>query len=178
MSSSWWSCHRAVEAVCATGIEVVARTSGLKRVENRRPPKLLKEVQVLVNADETSHHAGTFFSLKAKSSLSALAHQYSIPLGQFLLCKTPPLKLESRGKLLTAEQARDLPSEQEDELIKVFVGDDPEPKSLVDVQHSLISVCAGRFWQAFRLYVVCDDSMDAKVVEKLRAEVSDWDAPA
>jgi 16S rRNA A1518/A1519 N6-dimethyltransferase RsmA/KsgA/DIM1 with predicted DNA glycosylase/AP lyase activity len=54
----------------------------------------------------------------------------------------------------------------------VFVGEDPEPKSLVEVGHGLAQLCAGHVYQSLRLYVVCDDD---DLVEQLRNSVRDWD---
>jgi HD superfamily phosphohydrolase len=146
-------------------------------IETRRPPKLLMEVQVLEDAKHQATHRGMFFFSLAKRSVKALAEKYGIPLGQFLLCKTRPLRLEPRGSSLTADQARSVEPEQEDELIKVFVGDSAEPKSLVEVTHSLIHVCSDYVWQAFRLYVVYEGADRDDVLSRLQAEVSTWDAP-
>jgi len=151
-------------------IQALARS-----IQNRRPPKLLKEVQVF-ETTEQEHHAGTAFWRKARNSLEGLASKYNIPLGQFLLCKTKPLKLEERGALHTTAQARELQPEAEDELIKVFIGDEKEPRSLVDINHSLIRACEGRQFQFFRLYVVFEGDDRDQVVENLRDEVKNWDA--
>jgi hypothetical protein len=141
-------------------------------IENRRPPRLLKQVLVLEPGTNT-HHAGTTFWLHAKSRLRALAESHNIPLGHFLLCKTKPFKLE-RAAMLTADQARALPPEEQDEGIKVFMGTAPEPVSLVDIKHSLINICSGRFFQAFRLYVVHDAPNSAATVGRMQEEVSTW----
>jgi len=136
---------------------------------------LLKEVSVLKERF-AQHHAGTTFWLNCRLRLGALAEQFSIPIGQFLLAKTSPLGVEPRPALLTADQAGGLPPEDKDELIKVFIGDDPEPKSLVDIKHSLISVCAGKFFQTFRLYLVYEGKDKEKVVSDLREQVRNWDS--
>jgi len=145
-------------------------------IQNRRPPRLLKEVSVF---EETArkHHAGTAFWQKAKSSLADLADRHGIPNGQFLLCKTKPLRLEERGAFHTTEQARQLPPEAEDELIKVFIGGETEPRSLVDIDHSLIQACAGRYFQTFRIYVIYEGSDRDSVIARLRDEVGAWDTP-
>ena len=143
-------------------------------IEARRPPKLLKEVQVLEDMTHQAHNPGQFLLSRAKQSLRALADKHGIPLGQFLLASTGQLKLEKRGAFLTADQARTLESEEEDELIKVFVGSDQEPKSLVEVPYSIIHVCADYLWQAFRLYVVYEGADRETVLNRLRSEVSDW----
>ena len=145
-------------------------------IESRRPPKLLMEVQVLEDAEHQAHNRGRSFLSRAKMSLKKLAEKHNIPLGQFFLCATGPLKLEKRGPLVTAKQGRDIESELEDELIKIFVGDEPEPKSLVEVSHSIIYVCSKYTWQAFRLYVVYDGSDQATVLSHLRDEVRGWAA--
>lgn len=146
-------------------------------IESRRPPKLLKEVQILEDVARSSgHNGGTFFWAKARTSLRDLATKYGIPLGQFLLCRTKPLKLEPHGPLVSVQQARKLPSEDEDEVIRVFVGNETEPRSLVSINHSLIYACGSHTWQAFRLYVVYEGSDRADVVSRLQADVANWDA--
>jgi HD superfamily phosphohydrolase len=124
--------HRAVEE----GDDVMKALA--RSIEARRPPKLLKEVQILARDNETDYHAGTFFRMKAKGALRGLAEEVRIPLGQFLLCQTKPLRLEPRGNMVTAEQAQKMPSDREDELVKVFIGAEEEPRSLVDIKYSLI----------------------------------------
>ena len=148
-----------------------------KAVQNRRPPKLLKEVCILEDGAQ-QHHAGSAFWQRAKNCLKDLADSRNIDLGQFLLCRTGPLWLEKRGPLLTADQARGLPAETEDELIKVFVAGQDEPRSLVDIKHSLISQCAGKFFQSFRLYLVYEGNDLDEVVSRLRDEVRGWHLPA
>jgi len=143
-------------------------------IESRRPPKLLMEVQVLEDAEHQTHNQGRSFFSRAKGSLKKLAEKHNIPLGQFFLCSTAPLKLEKRGPFVTAKQGRDIESEVEDELIKVFVGGESEPRSLVEVSHSLIYVCSKYTWQAFRLYVVCDGSDQTKAAGPIRDEVRGW----
>lgn len=142
---------------------------------NRRPPALLREVRVCVERN-TPHHAGSTFMQNCRHRLPALADG-GIRLGQFLLCETRPLGLEERGALLTAEEARRIPSEEAEEDVKVFVGDEKEPRSLVDVEHSLVSKCAGYFFQVFRLYVVYEGEDRDAVIARLRGAVRDWDRP-
>lgn len=146
-----------------------------RSIESRQPPKLLKEVQVLHDHNDGEHHAGSFFWTKAKSSLEKLAQDHEVPLGQFLLCKTKPVRLEPRGPLQTMQEAMSSPSERQDELIKVFVESEEEPRSLVDIKHSLAHLCGGHFWQSYRLYVVCNDEDKQQKVESLRATVANWD---
>jgi hypothetical protein len=163
---------RLVQLASKEGDDVMKALAGC--IEKRRPPKLLHEVQVLEDTEHQTHNCGKVFFSTAKRSLKALAEKYDIPPGQFLLCYTKPLKLEPRGAFVRAEQARGLEPEEEDELIKVFTGDDPEPKSLVEIEHSLMYVCSNHQWQAFRLYVVYDGTDKKDVVGRLHSEVRDW----
>ncbi len=156
-------------------------------IEARHPPKLLKEVQVLVENGK-DHHVGSTFWKAAKYRLERLADEFRIPLGQFLLCQTKPVKLESRGSDITLEMAKEMAKgkaegqakeeafERKDELIKVFVNNESEPQSLVDIEHSLINKCSNHFWQAFRLYVVYEGTDKDEVIEKLRSKVANWDS--
>ncbi len=147
-----------------------------RAVRDRRPPKLLKEVLVLRHKREP-HHAGSAFKQNCRHHLGDLSENSGIPPGQFLLCETLPLELEPRGRLLTAEEARSLRPEEEEELIKVFVQGEREPKALVEIPHSLISQCASYVFQSFRLYVVYEgQDRDARMAY-LRGEVRNWDRP-
>jgi HD superfamily phosphohydrolase len=142
-------------------------------IRRRRPPKLLKEVLVLEQNSKTAH-AGTLFKKDCKHQLKALAEKHNLSLGRFLVCETRPLTLEERGALLTEEQARSLEPEEKEEIIKVFVGDAPEPVSVVSIPHSVVHLCSNHFFQAFRLYLVCDDATDDKLIAQLRDEVRGW----
>lgn len=144
-------------------------------IQGRRPPQLLREVSVLKSTnDPNPHHAGTAFERNCRDGLAKLANDFGIPLKQFILCETPPLRIENRGLLISAEKAM-AADRKEEELIKVFVADEPEPKSLVDVPHSLVSRCADLFFQSFRLYVVYDGPEKEQVIAQLREKVKDWD---
>ncbi len=158
----------AASAVEQQVIQVLARA-----ILRRTPPKLLREVSVLKTRGDQAH-AGTIFFNNCKHQLPSLAGASGIPLGQFLICQTRPLTLEERGGRMTAEEARGMGPEKEDELIKVFQGDDPEPKSLVDIENTFASVCADRFYQAYRLYVVYEgDDREAKM-EELQTHTEPW----
>lgn len=152
-------------------IKVLANT-----IRERRPPKLLKEVCVF-ERNETQHHAGTTFKHNCKHKLKNLAEEFDIPLGQFLICETPPLMLEQRGGRLSEKQARDLQPEEKEELIKVFLSkdEDAEPVSIVSVKHSIAAVCSNHFFQSFRLYLVRDPGVQDDTVNELCESVQDWD---
>jgi HD superfamily phosphohydrolase len=105
-----------------------------KSIQKRRPPKLLKEVPVLGSVEQSHEpHKGTIFKQNCKHYLYNLAKDFDIPLGQFILCETPPLRLEKRGPLVAAEEAMKADWKEEEELIKVFENGDSEPKSLGSV---------------------------------------------
>lgn len=142
-------------------------------IRRRRPPKLLREVQVLERST-AQHHAGEVFRRECKHRLESLAKARKIPLGRFLLAETKPLRLEERGALLTDDEAKRLKPDERQEIIRVFVGSCPEPVSVVDVEHSLTHLCSNHFYQAVRLYLVSDDDTSDQIIEELRAEVRAW----
>jgi len=142
-------------------------------IRQRQPPKLLKEVLVL-KEPEAQSTPGSVFKLNCRHRLSALASTHGLRLGQFLLCETKPLLLEERPHRITAGAARDLPPEEEDPLIKIFVGESEEPVSIVDVSHSIIGKCADFVFQAFRLYFVPTPGDDKHAADQLGSAVADW----
>ena len=142
-------------------------------IRRRRPPKLLREVVVL-KPSGTRDHAGVLFQAHCKFRLGDLAAKHGIPLGRFLLSETPPLTLEKRGAWMTEEARRNMNEWESEEIIKVFVGDEPEPVSVVDVPHSIVHLCSNHFFQAFRLYLVPDDDANDDLVARLRDEVNGW----
>ncbi|MCK4819298.1 hypothetical protein KA005_26235, partial [bacterium] len=147
-----------------------------KSIQKRRPPKLLTEVNVLVSNEERGRpHKGTIFTLNCRHKLRQLADDFNIPLEQFILCETPPLRLEKRGRMVAVEEAIRTNLNEEEELIQVFVKGEEEPKSLVDISFSLISRCAGLFFQSFRLYVVYEGEDKDSIITQLRETIKDWD---
>jgi len=154
-------------------IQALARS-----IQRRQPPKLLKEVPVISTVEQVDgSHSGTIFRINCKHSLNNLANDFGIPLAQFILCETPPQRLEKRGPLVSAQEAMRKNWKEEEELIKVFVPDEEEPKSLVDIPYSLLSKYAGLFYQSFRLYVVYEGEDKDNIITELRDKVRDWDKP-
>jgi len=152
-------------------IQALARS-----IQGRRPPKLLSEVNILGSSEERGKpHAGTVFNINCKHKLHQLAKDFNIPLEQFILCETPLLRLEKRGPMVSAEEAMKTDWKEEEELIKVFEDGDSEPKSLVDIPYSLLSKCAGLFFQSFRLYVVYEGTGKDIIIDQLREKIKDWD---
>jgi hypothetical protein len=147
-----------------------------KSIQKRRPPRLLMEVSVLGRVEQPHEpHKGTIFKQNCKHHLFNLAKDFDIPLEQFILCETSPLRLEKRGPVVSAEVAMKTDWKEEEELIKVFVPGENEPKSLVDIPYSLITKCAGLFFQSFRLYLVYEGEDEEDVIERLKGKVKDWD---
>lgn len=149
---------------------IVALANSIRR---RRPPKLLRE-EVVLKPSGTRDHAGVIFKKDCRHHLPELAKKYDLPLGRFLVGETPALTLEKRGALMTEADARSLDEPEKEEIIRVFVGNQPEPVSVVDVPHSIAHLCSNYFFQAFRLYLVPGDDTDETVVDRLRDEVGRW----
>lgn len=141
----------------------------------RRPPKLLKEVQSLAERGATNHTQAKVFRVNCRHGLRTLANDHGVEIGRFMLCQTKPLTLEDRPARMTAEQARDRPPEEEDPVVKVFLDDNTEPTSIVDVPHGIIGKCSGFTYQAHRLYFVPTSGDPAGVADELREQVKGWD---
>jgi len=140
----------------------------------RKPPKLLREACSLVdltNKEALRFNAAATFMRACCEKLVPLARQVKLPVGRFLLAETLPRRLEKRGPVIPPSEASAQPPESQDELIRVFVRGESEPKPLVDVSESVVRLCGNHEWRATRLYVVDDD--DARVV-KLRRVVQNW----
>lgn len=142
-------------------------------IRGRRPPKLLREVQVL-EPNTSRYHAGETFKRECKHRLKDFAEAKGIPLGRFLLADTKPLRLEERGALLTGDEAMRLKPDERQEIIRVFVDEKKEPVSVVDVRHSLTHLCSNHFYQTTRLYLVPDNDTTVILIESLRNEVRCW----
>lgn len=141
-------------------------------IKTRKPPKLIKEFLVLDQKHDANK--GTLFVNNCIHGLEALSKEVDIPLGQFLLCQTKPLRLESRAALLTVAEARNTQPEEEDDLIKVFVDNEEEPRSLIEIDNALVKLCANHSLQASRLYVVYQaDDRDEKLAI-IKNRVAGW----
>jgi uncharacterized protein len=151
---------------------IIALAQSIRR---RRPPRLLREVQVLERSG-SKHHACEIFRRECKHRLRDFANMKGIPLGRFLLADTKPLRLEERGALLTDDEAKKLKPDERQEIVRVFVDGQAEPISVVDVPHSLTHLCSTHFYQTTRLYLVPDKDADtnADLIESLRGEIRRW----
>lgn len=152
-----------------------------RSIQSRRPPKLLKEVSVCEDVERRTHR-GRVFMQNCRSKLKDLAEELNIPLAQFLLCEPKATVLKRPEELtygqvaqMESEQIRERAFEEEEEDIKIFVGDDEEPTSLMDIEHSLVVKYANYFFQMFRLYVIYEGEDKDDVFSQLHAKVKDWD---
>jgi len=152
-----------------------------KSVQSRRPPKLIREVQVCEESGR-KHHDGTAFFERCRSNLKGLSEEFSIPLGQFLLCcpavtimKAPRQYRASEITSLNADELRTRGHEEEEEQIWIFRDKKLEPESFWDMEHSLVGKCAKYFVQSFRLYVVYEGEDRGNVIARLREAIDDWD---
>jgi len=152
-----------------------------KAIQNRRPPKLLREVLVCEET-EKKYHAGKTFMQNCRGRLNDLADEFNIPLGQFLLCEIilpvvepPERRTASEMAKLEQQEIRDMAHEEEEEDIKIFVGDEDEPKSLMEIEHSLVVKYVDYSFQMFRLYVVYEGEDKGSLISQLRKKVKDWD---
>ncbi|MHC4168935.1 MAG: HD domain-containing protein [Planctomycetota bacterium] len=167
---------RAIQKAAGDGNEVIQALA--RSIQERRSPKLLMEVNILGSSEERGKpHAGTIFKMNCRHRLHQLAQDFSTPLEQFILCETPLLRFEKRGHMVAAEEAMKSDWKEEEELIKVFVAGEDEPRSLVDIPYSLLSKCAGLFFQSFRLYVVYEGKDKGDKLQRLREIVKDWNRP-
>jgi len=151
-----------------------------RSIQGRKPPKLLKEVQVCEETKQ-QYHRGNRFIQNCKNKLKDLASEFEIPLGQFLLCqpkitvvKWPEEQTVSQVAKLKPEDIASRVSKEEEEDIKIFRGDEEEPSSLMDVEHSLVVKYAKYSLQIFRLYVVYDDKDANQKISRLRERIKEW----
>jgi len=152
-----------------------------RSIQGRKPPRLLKEVQVCEETEER-YHAGKAFISNSKNRLRDLAGEFHIPIGQFLLCepkitvvKRPEEQRSSQLAGLTLEDIAAKVHKEEEDDIKVFRDDQKEPSSLMDVEYSLVVKYAKYSLQIFRLYVVYDGENKKEVISQLRDKVKNWD---
>jgi len=145
-----------------------------RAIQNRRPPKLLKEVPVLYDHGSDESYKGRVFAEKCRNGLEQLATRARLPLGQFLFCDTPPLRLESRPTRFASDEVNARQSGHMDKDVMIFLDGKDEPTSIVEVPHSIVGKCADCAFRAYRLYVVCDGQSRMSLTEGLAEQVSDW----
>jgi len=141
----------------------------------RRPPRLLVEVGCLEGKSE-QFTAGSFFKQQCRNKLHELAEKYKLNVGQFLLCGPKPIKFEERGSLFSRADAERITREEREELIKVFRKNEPEPRSIVEIDGSVIKSLSNQVFSIQRLYLVQGD-IDPASLSELKSEVKRWATP-
>ncbi len=152
-------------------------------IQSRNPPKLLKEICVFSERGKNPH-CGTIFRERCLRDLAGVAKNKGIPLGRFLLCELPPITVEKAVSRFTASEYQEASSEKlrqsirdENEIVRVFVEGSDSPKSLLEIDYSIIQKLAGQVFRTYRLYFVPSTTDTISPVEELRALVDDWDRP-
>lgn len=152
-------------------------------IQSRNPPKLLKEICVFSEKGE-SLHRGAVFKARCLHDLGDIASGKGIPLGRFLLCELPPITVEKAVSRFTASEYQKASSDalrqsirEENEIVRVFVEGSDSPKSLLEIDHSIIQKLAGQVFRTYRLYFVPSGTEVTSPVEDLRELVGEWDQP-
>lgn len=144
-----------------------------KAIVERKAPKLVAEVSGLEER-KIRHNQAAMFRQDCKHHVPDLARKFGIPIGQFLVCGPKPVKFEERSSHFDIREARNLKSEEREELIMVFWGGETEPRSIVDVPNGGAAYCSQRVYGINRLYVV-DGTKDSDArIEAIRQEVRRW----
>ncbi len=150
-------------------------------IKSRRPPKLLKGVEVLARKRKSHQktppppHIGTLFRQNCKHRLEKICDDYKLEPGQFLLFERN-LSLEKQSGLMGREEFRSESFlEDEKELIKVFRDGDPEPVSMVDIENSLINICSSHAYYIHRLYFLPRTKQDEIIIGELQSRTEKWD---
>jgi len=163
---------RIVRKAAADRKDQVIRTLA-RCITSRIPPKLVGEVSGLQKKGEAVH-AGVMFHKGCKAELASLAAKFGLHIGQFLLCGPKPIKLEERGALLTRVEAENLKPEERDELIKVFVPGSKEPKSIVEIDGTVIKQLSDYSFGIHRLYLADLSPEAEKRWPEIKKAVEKW----
>ncbi|MGI8432229.1 MAG: HD domain-containing protein [Chthoniobacterales bacterium] len=162
----------------AVGDDNLVVRSLASAIFQRRPPKLIKEVAVLEEVGKQPH-AGTVFFQNCRYQVADLAKKHGIELGCFLICEHKPLKFEARPRLLNAPEARNLSSNEREEVIMIF-NDSAEPVPIVDLGRSIVQPLSQFFYQTSRLYLVMPDDWKPEqfdsAVKALRRATQGWES--
>ena len=143
---------------------------------NRRPPRMLVEVGGVEQKVGNMISLGASFRQRCRDGLEALSRKHNLLPGQFLLCGPKPIKFEERGSLLTRSDAEKLKTEEKEELIMVFQSGVEEPRSIVDIESSIIRGLSNQVFAIQRLYLV-EHNLPREQSDQIRDEVRDWAIP-
>lgn len=142
----------------------------------RRPPRMLVEIGGVEQKSSNMVSLGASFRQRCRDGLESLAKKYNLFPGQFLLCGPKPIKFEERGSLLTRSDIEKLKPEEKEELIMVFQRGTDEPRSIVDIDSSIIRGLSNQVFAIQRLYLVEHDISEEKS-DQIREEVRQWALP-
>ena len=145
-------------------------------IVRRQPPRLLTEVGGVEEKASSMISVCAYFRQRCRDGLAALAKKHDIPLGCFLLCGPKPIKFEERGSLLSRSDLEKLKPEEREELIMIFQKGYDEPRSLVDVDGSMIRGLSNQVFAIQRLYLV-EREFSADKLEQIHTEVREWAKP-
>lgn len=163
---------RVIRDAASDDEEVVAALANT--ILERRPPKLLKEIALFLEKDHADDKRKWFIE-RCKNEIPKMAKRMKIKPGMFLYDATRPMRMEERSHLITEDVARDLPPEETDEMIKIFVKGKEEPISIVSVDSSILRQLSSPIFQLIRLYVVRHPTLSEEEMETLAREVGDWE---
>ena len=161
---------------------------GLARsIQTRTPPKLLKEIPIYVqeDSDYSEYHGGAMFLRSCRDNLVKLAEEFAIDIEHFLICEVPSCRVGEQQKTLSHEHAvqqnpddlKESALREEEKTIRLFTGDEDEPKSLMTIRHSVVPKFARYPFKAVRLYVIYEGKDKESVIGRLSERVKDWDKP-
>ena len=95
-----------------------------------------------------------------------------------------PITLEKHVSRLTASEYEQASSEEvrrcireENEIVNVFVDGSDSPKSLLEIDYSILKRLAGHVFRTYRLYFVPSTADTTSPVKELKDLVRDWDKP-
>jgi len=144
-----------------------------KSVVSRRPPKLIWHKRTFENRKETKDFK--IFVNDCRLSLKDFIDKKGLHPGQFLICSLKPLGFESRGALVSKEEAKKLADSEREEMIQVFESEESvEPVDIVDLEHGLLHKIGSLVFRTYRLYMVSAKPAEQKLFPELKALVMDW----
>jgi len=144
-----------------------------KSIVERKVPKLVAEVSGLEER-KASHNQAAMFRQDCKHHVPELANKFDIPIGQFLVCGPKPVKFEERSSHFDIQEARQMKSEEREELIMVFWNGEAEPRSIVDIPNGVAAYCSERVYGINRLYVVDSSKGHEARIREMRNHVRKW----
>jgi hypothetical protein len=145
-------------------------------IVERKRPRLLVEISGVEQKSSNMISQCANFRQRCRDGLDALIKNHGLLPGQFLLCGPKPIKFEERGSLLTRSDIDKLKPDEREELIMIFQRGTDEPRSIVDIDNSILHVLSNQVYAIQRLYLVEGDLSKDKS-DKICQEVRKWATP-